>query len=413
MPERDAADLGEQLRSYVDGVSSPVGAERARVLGRRHVARRRRLAVGAIAAVAVAATGGALAVASTGSSNSQGPAGTTIATIPRTTTSCCSPITSATTTVPPTAPLTSVPTGPLPPRVATGTWSQLIATSDGVWAFANAQTTPGGSRVAFLDARTGRVIAEASGGDVSADWTGAAVASGGRDFLYGVVRGGAGATSTVIVFTVNKDSIDVDARVPVSEEPVAIAGNDHAVWVATAHSLRKLRGGNDTVSIGGAAIVDVSADPSGQRLYVAQFDAREQLLVSVRSAVDGHLLDAPKVVGSGPGPGRVVAAANGVWVTQPTGNMGFAQRFSPDLVAQGASIEGSNGVTVKVAGNVVLVDRTSTDDAVLCLDPNTAGELARVPGTPGELFATDGTRIYQSPFTGGIEVHDLPPSCRS
>ncbi len=396
MPERDDSELRDQLRAYVDGVSAPVGAERARELGQRHVARRRRTVTAVIEVAAIAAVIGTIAIAATGGRTSHPAAPTTVA-VARSTTSSAAPESSSTA-----APLATTTTT-VTARPATGPWGQMISGPDGVFAF---RPSPA-PQLVRLDAHGG-VVAQASGlqmRDLRLDTAG---------LLFGTHHEANGEDGYEAV-----DARTMRVVLTGHVRRGLFTGLGTTLWTGSNGRLDQLhiaagptltRG--VSVSVPGAPLADLAIDPSGQRMYVLQWNDRQQSLLSVRSAIDGRLLVAAEVVGSGPGAGHIVAAANGVWMAQPTGMMGTLQRYSPDLVPQGASIEGSNGVTVRVAGAVVLVDRANTDNAVLCLDPDTATERGRVPGAPGELFATDGTRIYQSPFTGGIEVHTLPAPCR-
>ena len=415
----DDRELDAQLRAYIDGAAPHVGSGHAVARARRRLARRRAAGIAAIAALAIALGGSAIAIAANGGGKSVGPAGTTAApttrtTVGSTTTTATTTTTTATTTASSLEP-TTVSVAPVrPPAVTTpttGTWRRLVTGPDGVFAFRTRQRNLG--VVARLDAQ-GRIVAQA---DVAIDDLRLDVAG----YLFGTLA---------MNGAVDREQV-IDARtlriVAGSDRPFGLlAGRGDRVWTSEGSRLRArtIASGptlspGPTITLAGAPPADLAIDPSGRRLYVLQFDAlRQQALLSVRSAADGRLLVAPKVVGGGPGPGRIAAAGNGVWLVQPTGTQGTVRLFSADSLAPiGDPASVANTSRIRVDDGLALLDIPGAEAGVRCLDPLARGNvvLTTVAVRSNDVitaYSSDGTRLYIAIDGRGVEVRAVASACR-
>lgn len=294
-------------------------------------------------------------------------------------------------------------------------WDQIVAADRGVWAFENqhAWGGPEHPRLARLDPTTGRVLTEVHGDAVPTAWLAVEAA----DALWTGSRPGREGAGTVVVFDAR--TLAVLTSIPIADGPVAIGRGGASLWAAGDHALYrvdpKTRAIAATIDVPGAPISGIAVDPSGTRLYLEQFSDRQQTSLSVRSARDGVVLVAPRVVDAGPGPGRIAATVDGVWIAQATGMLGHVQQYPTDLVVGVARIDGSNGISVRTDAGVVLVNGATDDPALTCLDRKSGRfidviAVSQISALPA--FTSDGTRLYLAPPSGGIEVRDVPPACK-
>lgn len=404
MPAPDD-ELDAQLRAYIDGATPPVGTDVAMARGRRRVARKRAAGIGAIAAVALLIGGGAIAIAANGGGRSGAPADTTIAPATATATSTTAETTTtaaprSTTTMRISPPVTASPVTSAP---ATMTWNQIIAGPDGVFGYNRANR----QLVRFDD--QGRIIAsrrQFEFDDLRVDTDG---------LLFGTAQQGGG---TDVLQQIDARTLDVvtTGRVPTG----LLTGSGNRLWIATAHILqRRLLGtgpggpNEPSITVPGAPMADLAIDPSGQRLYVLQYDpSKQQSLLSVRSAIDGRLITAPKVVGTGPAAGHIAATTNGVWLVQPTGTQGTAQRFDGTTLTPTDGPFATSNRPLLVAVNSVAVFGPTAPGGLQCTlesGPVRRASIA-VEGAP-KAIATDGQHVYVALADTGIEVIPLPRGC--
>jgi hypothetical protein len=410
MPEHD--DLNEQLRAYVERTSVPVAASEARARGERHIARRRRAGLTAIATVALVAVGGTIALAGRDEGGKGAPAGTTVST-PHVS------VKDSSTTVG-TVPCCDVPTTTSSTGMyeTTGTWGSFVTAGDGVWALRRQPS----AELVHLDPATGIVLAKVNAANDHVAWINASVHKGGATLILGGSRPSNTRPGTVTAF--EGVTLGIKSQFPVADGPVAIAGSGGAaVWIAGDHTLtRAAQVGHThdvapTHSFGGAPIVDIAADPSGQRLYVEQFDARQRTLLTVLSAVDAHVIVAAKAVDSGPGPGRIAAGDNGVWLVQPSGTQAHLQRYLPSLLQAGHSLSGPNSMPVRVDHGLVLVNipgAPGTEPGIRCVDPELGEVRAKMPVSSDSsviAYASDGAHLYLAIADLGIQVRAIDPTC--
>lgn len=143
--------------------------------------------------------------------------------------------------------------------------------------------------------------------------------------------------------------------------------------------------------------------------------------VQRRDPVTGALIASHPMQGViAPRIGGVIGS--GVWVAEPTGMLGYVERFStatmtPDPATR---VAGSNGVGVRVAGGLAWVtDRASARRD--CADPVTGRVLGRIPlpdPTRDYVSAIGGGYVYYlAPAPGGAGFYlrrlGVPASCRA
>lgn len=174
-----------------------------------------------------------------------------------------------------------------------------------------------------------------------------------------------------------------------------------------------------TLRVPRAQGVNVASNPSGTVLidseghewsHVQRRNPRTGQLAAQSSQFNG--VTKPRVGG---------VSGAGVWLTQGTGMMGYAQRISirtlrPTRLTgapthpgiSGDLIEGSNGISVQVVNNVLWVTQPSggTSDNY-CGDPATGRPRAvlRLGATEGELLAVGATDVYYIPGLAGGGMH--------
>jgi len=212
---------------------------------------------------------------------------------------------------------------------------------------------------------------------------------------------------------------------------LAVAGG--GLWVAAAGALLRLALPSGrlslTVRIPGAASADVSAGPAGAVLVVGEADREGRGAVQARDPVTGALLASRPMLGvvapevSGP-------AGGAVWVSEPTGMMGYVQRLGlPGLTAGPGScpdggvtarcVGGTNAITARIAGGRLWVtDPAGGARRNYCADPATGRPLAplRLPDPAlDEILAIGPAAVYYAtPGPGDTQyVRELaiPAAC--
>ncbi len=172
-----------------------------------------------------------------------------------------------------------------------------------------------------------------------------------------------------------------------------------------------------TIRIPGAEGVDVASNPSGDALVDSE--GHEFGHVQRRDPRTGRLLaQAPSYNGvTKPQIGGV--SGGGIWLTEATGMMGYAQRISlaslrpmplpkaprtPGLKNSTAIIEGSNAISVRVINGALWVNQSAGDAADnYCGDPATGEPLSalKLGATAGDLLAVGPRSIYYMPGLAG------------
>jgi hypothetical protein len=178
---------------------------------------------------------------------------------------------------------------------------------------------------------------------------------------------------------------------------LAAAGG--ALWATSGGRLLRVspRTGRVTavVSLPGANTSGAGASADGGILIVSE--ARDGVgAVQRRDPVTGALIASHPMLGVvAPWIGGVVDS--GAWVAEPTGMMGYIERFgvtamAPDPATQA---EGTNGITVRVADGLVWVSQEASPARGYCADPVTGRALGRVPlPQPDQDYVTAVTDRY-------------------
>ncbi len=203
---------------------------------------------------------------------------------------------------------------------------------------------------------------------------------------------------------------------------LAAAGG--ALWVTSANRLLRVspRTGTviATVPLPGAYSSAVGA--SGAILVVSQADDSGLGSVQRRDPVTGTLIAAHPMAGvTAARIGGVIGS--GVWVAEPTGLLGYIERFGTATMAPdpATDVRGSNGINVRIADGVAWVTEQVNPRHDYCADPVTGRMLGRLRlPDPGQDYvsAIAGRDVYYlepAPDGAGFYLRRLgiPASCRA
>ncbi len=178
---------------------------------------------------------------------------------------------------------------------------------------------------------------------------------------------------------------------------LAAAGG--ALWATSGGRLLRVspRTGRVTavISLPGANTSGAGASADGRILIVSE--ARDGAgAVQRRDPVTGALIASHPMTGvAAPRIGGIVDS--GAWVAEPTGMMGYIERFSVTAMAPdpATQAEGTNGISVRVAGRLVWVSQQASPARDYCADPVTGRALGRVPlPQPDQDYVTAVTDRY-------------------
>jgi hypothetical protein len=195
-----------------------------------------------------------------------------------------------------------------------------------------------------------------------------------------------------------------------------------ALWVADGGRLLRvsLQTGQPvtTIPLPGAATSGVAANKNGTVLVVSEATAGGLGQVQRRNPVSGAVVASYQMIGvAAPEVGGIVKS--GVWIAEPTGMMGFVERFSvatmiPDPATR---VEGTNGIRVTVVGGLAWVTQGGNARYDYCANPVTGHVLARIPlpdPLQGGVLAVSSRYVYyQSPASDGFYLKRLtaPAAC--
>jgi hypothetical protein len=162
---------------------------------------------------------------------------------------------------------------------------------------------------------------------------------------------------------------------------LAVAGG--ALWVTSGSRLLRvsLRTGRviAAVPLPGADASAVGASADGTVLVVSE--AREGAgAVQRRDPVTGALV-ASHPMGGVTAPRIGGIAGSGVWVAEPTGMLGYIERFSTATMTPdpATDVSGSNGIDVRVADGLAWVTEQVNARHEYCASPVTGQVLGRIP----------------------------------
>ena len=206
-------------------------------------------------------------------------------------------------------------------------------------------------------------------------------------------------------------------------DQLALAGG--ALWVAAGNQLLRvsLPGGQVTarIALPGAVTSGVDASADGSVLIVSEADNGGSGSLQRRDPVTGALLASHPMFGVvAPEIGGVIDG--GAWVSEPTGMLGYVERFRTATMAPvpATRFAGTNGINVVVADGVVWVtDLVGGASANYCANPVTGHRLATIPMprlSEDRLLAVSGQYLYyQAPADNGFALEEapVPVGCRA
>lgn len=197
---------------------------------------------------------------------------------------------------------------------------------------------------------------------------------------------------------------------------IAFAGG--AIWVDGAGQL--VRVSPATVSAGltipqpGADSAEVAAGPDGGTLIVSEADAGAGA-IQRRDPVTGTLLASYPMLGTFAPLLDNGVSGDGIWVREPTGMMGYIERFQTATVTPQAAtrVEGTNGIAANVWDGVLWVSNEAGGPARnYCADPATGRRLATLPLpdlAQDDLMTVHAGIIYYSVSAGdGFAIRTVP-----
>jgi hypothetical protein len=185
---------------------------------------------------------------------------------------------------------------------------------------------------------------------------------------------------------------------------IAFAGG--SIWVDGAGQLVRVSPGTVsaelTIPQPGANSAGVAASPDGGTLIVSEADS-EMGTIQRRDPVTGALEASYPVLGTlAPLIGGV--SSTGVWVREPTGMLGYIERFqAATMTPQPATqVEGTNGISAAVwEGALWVSDEAAGAARNYCADPATGRRLATLP-------LPDLARDYLMTVAGGLIYYSVP-----
>jgi DNA-binding beta-propeller fold protein YncE len=196
---------------------------------------------------------------------------------------------------------------------------------------------------------------------------------------------------------------------------IAFAGG--SIWVDGAGQLVRVSPGTVaaelTIPQPGADSAEVAASPDGGTLIVSEADSGAGA-IQRRDPVTGTLQASYPMLGTfAPLIGGVSGA--GVWVREPTGMLGYIERFQTATVTPqaGTRVEGSNGIGASVWDGALWVSDEAAGPALnYCADPATGRRLATLPlpdlGQDYLMTVAGGLIYYSAPGSDGFAIRTVP-----
>ena len=307
-----------------------------------------------------------------------------------------------------------IPAGGIVGRVFTN--PVLTVTGGGLylrWSLSPAAQDPPRLELARVDAVTGAIVATNT---FSPGWIGAPLAAAGSLWLTGSFSGHAMllrldartlmVTGEVTIAPVNSGV--EQSHIAYAGGSIWVDGSDELVRVSPATVAAEL-----TSPLASADSSDIGASPDGGTLIVSEADGGDGT-IQRRDPATGTLLASHPMLGViAPLIGGVAAA--GAWVSEPTGMLGYIERFSAASMTPqaGTKIGGTNGIHADVWSGVLWVSDEATGPAQnYCADPATGRRLATVllpnPGQAYLLAVTGGQIFYSLPAGAGFVIRTVP-----
>jgi len=198
---------------------------------------------------------------------------------------------------------------------------------------------------------------------------------------------------------------------------VAFAGG--SIWVDGGGQLVRVSPRTVTAELTipqpGADSADLAASPGGGTLIVTEADSGDGM-IQRRDPVTGALLASHPMLGVvAPLIGGVSNA--GAWVRQPTGMLGYIERFATRSMTpqKETRVEGGNGISADVWDGVLWVRNQAAGPAQnYCADPATGRRLATLPlpdlAQDYVLTVHARTLYYSAPDGDGVVIRKVPVS---
>jgi hypothetical protein len=159
-----------------------------------------------------------------------------------------------------------------------------------------------------------------------------------------------------------------------------------------------------TIRLDGAVSSDVGASPDGGTLIVSEADDGGAGTVQRRDPVTGVLLASHPMAGVvAPTIGGVSGA--GAWIAEPTGMMGYVERFRTSAMApdQATQVDGTNAIMAQIWNGVLWVTNpVGGTSRNYCADPGTGRRLATIPFPDpfqDSLLAVGGKDLFYAHWT--------------
>ncbi len=209
----------------------------------------------------------------------------------------------------------------------------------------------------------------------------------------------------------------------------AVAAAGGGLWAADGNRLLRLSlpGARITASITlpGAATSDLSADPAGTVLLVGEADSSGRGAVQRRDPATGAVLAAHPMLGVA---APVVAgpAGSAVWVSQPTGLLGYVQRLDATTLAAATArhcelqkstntcLTGTNAIMARIADGLLWVTQPAGGPAATTAPTRPPAGRSRRSGSPGPTrtisWPSDRTRSSTPHPAGPVPTSGRRPS---
>jgi hypothetical protein len=237
-------------------------------------------------------------------------------------------------------------------------------------------------------------------------WLPVATAAG--ESLLRLNPGGLAETGNVAVSGGSDESVGRGGHLAVAGGALWVAGGDRLLRVSliTGQVIAAL-------SLPGAATSGVAANGNGTTLVVSEANDSGVGSVQRRDPVTGALLASHPMLG-------VAASAlagiidSGVWLSEPTGLLGYVERFRTATMAPdpATDVSGDNGINAVVADGVVWITDLAAPDRDYCADPVTGRILARVrlpdPRQDDLVAVSRQYLYYDSPASSGFYLDRVP-----
>jgi hypothetical protein len=197
---------------------------------------------------------------------------------------------------------------------------------------------------------------------------------------------------------------------------IAFAGG--SIWVDGAGQLVRVSpstvSAELTIPQPGADSAEVAASPDGGTLIVSEADAGAGA-IQRRDPVTGALLASHPMLGTFAPLIDDGVSGDGIWVREPTGMMGYIERFQTATVTPQTAtrVEGTNGIAADVWDGVLWVSNEADGAARnYCADPATGRRFATLPLpnlAQDDLMTVHAGIIYYSvPATDGFAIRTVP-----